>query len=224
MGRSPRPRPQRLATKLLEIRTQLGLTKESMLERLGYQQSPLHPHDISEFENGRREPPLPLLLRYARLSGIALEMLADDALDLPEFLPSQAQIPATSAQRSTLLNWNEPDGAAQLRLRAGQCPYCGAGNRQVKAGLNPTGSQRYLCRVCGRYYTPQAKPNSYPLKVRRQAIELYQQKGWGFSRIGKRLGVNPRTVANWIYAYYGRVAIENEKKTSGDAHPIYAQG
>ncbi len=84
MGRSQRPRPIRLAAKLLQIRAHLGLTQQQMLERLSYRQSPLVVGHISQFEQGKREPPLPLLLRYARVAGIDLEVLADDDLDLPE--------------------------------------------------------------------------------------------------------------------------------------------
>jgi hypothetical protein len=47
---------------------------------------------ISEYETGRGEPPLPILLRYARLAGICVERLIDDELDLPE-LPSKGHKP-----------------------------------------------------------------------------------------------------------------------------------
>jgi transcriptional regulator with XRE-family HTH domain len=84
MGRSQRPRPIHLAKKLLQIRLSLGLTQQELLERLDYQWSPLFIGHISQFEHSKREPPLPLLLRYARISGVSLEVLVDDELDLPE--------------------------------------------------------------------------------------------------------------------------------------------
>jgi hypothetical protein len=43
---------------------------------------------ISEFELGKNEPPLPVLLQYARVAGICPELLIDDELDLPSRLPS----------------------------------------------------------------------------------------------------------------------------------------
>jgi hypothetical protein len=46
------------------------------------------PGQISEFETGKREPSLPLLLRYARLAGVWMDVLVDDELDLPARLPS----------------------------------------------------------------------------------------------------------------------------------------
>jgi transcriptional regulator with XRE-family HTH domain len=39
---------------------------------------------LSEFESGKREPNLLLLLRYARAANVSVESLIDDKLDLPE--------------------------------------------------------------------------------------------------------------------------------------------
>jgi transcriptional regulator with XRE-family HTH domain len=89
MGRSRRPKPVRLASKLLYIRTQYSLTQEQMLERLNYKKSPLYASQISDFEQGKREPPLLVLLQYARLAGLPMEALVDDEIDLPEQLPSK---------------------------------------------------------------------------------------------------------------------------------------
>jgi transcriptional regulator with XRE-family HTH domain len=83
MGRSHRPRPARLGGKLRQIRASLDLTLEQMIERLDYKDSPLYPTNISGMERGEREPPLLLLLAYARLVEISTDMLIDDAIDLP---------------------------------------------------------------------------------------------------------------------------------------------
>lgn len=84
MGRSHRPRPARLGEKLRQIRVSLDLTLEQMIERLNYKDSPLYPTNISGMERGEREPPLLLLLAYARLIGISTDLLIDDELDLPK--------------------------------------------------------------------------------------------------------------------------------------------
>lgn len=89
MGRSHRPRPARLGEKLRQIRALLGLTLEQMIERLDYKDSPIYPTNISGMERGEREPPLLLLLAYARLIGISTDVLIDDDLDLPKELPSK---------------------------------------------------------------------------------------------------------------------------------------
>ena len=91
MGRSRRPKPARLAAKLLQIRTKLGLTQEEMLERLDYDKSPLYASQISDFETGKREPPLLVLLQYARSARVPMELLVDDEMDLPERMLTRRQ-------------------------------------------------------------------------------------------------------------------------------------
>lgn len=88
MGRSRRPCPVRLAAKLRQIRAGLGLTQEQMFEHLGETKTALYPGHISLYEVGRREPPLPVLLRYARIAGVYVDVLIDDELDLPDKLPT----------------------------------------------------------------------------------------------------------------------------------------
>lgn len=86
MGRSNRQKPERLAAKLYEIRESLGLTQEQMIERLDCKKIPLYPASISEYEKGKREPPLLVLLQYARIAGVHVDVLIDDELDLSERL------------------------------------------------------------------------------------------------------------------------------------------
>jgi transcriptional regulator with XRE-family HTH domain len=88
MGRSPRPKPERLGEKLLAIRQGLGFSQTQMLKSLGLK---IDYSAISNYELGTREPPLPVLLRYARLAGVCLDLLVDDDLDLPVRLPSKAK-------------------------------------------------------------------------------------------------------------------------------------
>jgi hypothetical protein len=44
--------------------------------------------EISDFERGKRVPPLPVLLEYARTAGVYMDVIVDDDLDLPAKLPS----------------------------------------------------------------------------------------------------------------------------------------
>lgn len=90
MGRSPREHPKRLALKLRHIRGDLGFTQEQMSELLKQMKPSIRPGHVSELERGLREPTLPLLLRYARLAGVPMEVLVDDNLDLPDHLPAKA--------------------------------------------------------------------------------------------------------------------------------------
>lgn len=87
MGTARRPRPARLAVKLKEVRVKLGLSQEQMVERLAKAKVALKPGHISEYESGKREPPLPVLLQYARAAEVPLEDLVDDEMDLPKKLP-----------------------------------------------------------------------------------------------------------------------------------------
>ena len=87
MGKRARMRQERLAEKLLQIRLALGLSQSEMLRRLGFEDV-FDYKRISEYELGKSEPPLAVLLRYARVAGICVDALIDDELDLPARLPS----------------------------------------------------------------------------------------------------------------------------------------
>jgi transcriptional regulator with XRE-family HTH domain len=86
MGATARMKPKRLAEKLLQIRNALGLSQTEMLRRLGFDDV-LSYHRISNYELGTGEPPLVVLLQYARLAGVYVDVLIDDDLDLPAKLP-----------------------------------------------------------------------------------------------------------------------------------------
>ena len=90
-SRTTRHYPKRLGEKLLQIRTALGLSQNEMLRRLG---SPagLLGTSISGYERGSREPPLLVLLAYARLAGISTDILIDDNLNLPKCLPANIDL------------------------------------------------------------------------------------------------------------------------------------
>lgn len=89
---SSRPQPARLSAKLCQIRSALGLTQQEMVERLKSQKTNLtvYPGNISRFEQGLREPPLLVLLAYARAAGVSLDVLVDDDLDIPARLSAGA--------------------------------------------------------------------------------------------------------------------------------------
>jgi transcriptional regulator with XRE-family HTH domain len=89
MGRGKRVVPDRLPAKLLAIRELLDLSQVQMFRRLGPLRSRVHPAHISGYEQGIREPPLDVLLQYARVAGVPVEVLIDDELDLPERLLTQ---------------------------------------------------------------------------------------------------------------------------------------
>lgn len=87
MGRGSRKRPARLPGKLRRIRTGLLMSQDEIIVRMGLQ-GEFERTEISAFERGKREPPLPTLLSYARLAGVYMDALVDDELDLPDKLPA----------------------------------------------------------------------------------------------------------------------------------------
>ena len=80
MGHS-RPRPKHLAKKLLQIRRSLGVSQGELVRQLGVQALIEHT-TISKYELNKNEPPLSILLAYARLAGIPVERIIDDELEL----------------------------------------------------------------------------------------------------------------------------------------------
>ena len=92
MGRGPRIRPARLADKLLKIRNDLGLSQSELIKAIGFAGALVN-QSVSGYELGKREPPLPVLLAYARLAGVYADALIDDEIDLPEKLPASPKSP-----------------------------------------------------------------------------------------------------------------------------------
>jgi len=85
MGNARR-RPQRLAEKLLHVRTALGLSQSELWRRLGVEEE-IPFKRVSDFELDKAEPTLMTLMQYARVAGVPTEVLIDDDLDLPDKLP-----------------------------------------------------------------------------------------------------------------------------------------
>jgi len=81
MGSAKRWKPAKLAAKLLEIRESLHLSQGGMVKALNVGNK-ANGKDISAFELGKREPPLPILLRYAQLAGVSVNDLIDDDVSL----------------------------------------------------------------------------------------------------------------------------------------------
>ncbi len=81
MGRAKRWRLKRLPEKLLQIRESLGLSQRELVKKLGLQQT-IYQSNISSYEIGDREPPLPVILAYAKIAGISTDTLIDDLVDI----------------------------------------------------------------------------------------------------------------------------------------------
>ncbi|HEV7891727.1 MAG TPA: hypothetical protein VGP08_13885 [Pyrinomonadaceae bacterium] len=88
MGKRARPKPKRLAEKLFRIREALGVSQGEIFRRLDVEEFS-EVKRISDYETDKSEPPLPVLLQYARIAGVCVDMLIDDELDLPAKLPAK---------------------------------------------------------------------------------------------------------------------------------------
>ena len=71
----------------MRIRTTLGLSQNGMVRRLGLEGEIVR-ETISGYELGTIEPPLPMLLAYARAANVYVDALIDDEVELPARLPS----------------------------------------------------------------------------------------------------------------------------------------
>ena len=91
MGWGRRTIPALMPKKLEKIRLRLGFNLEEMINQLdktlnsfGYSNIKIFRSHILEFEKGNREPQIPVLLAYARIGNVSVDVLIDDNIDLPD--------------------------------------------------------------------------------------------------------------------------------------------
>ena len=77
-----RAMPKKLGKKLLQIRMNLGMSQREIVKALKYHDTPLRASQISQYEQGQREPTMMLVLAYARLAKASVESLIDDKMKL----------------------------------------------------------------------------------------------------------------------------------------------
>jgi transposase-like protein len=77
------------------------------------------------------------------------------------------------------------------------CPICQMDHYVIKSGLNRTGSHRYRCQGCKRYFTPKPKLQGYDQSTKKKALKLYR-KGVSLRAIGRSLDIHHQTISNWV--------------------------
>jgi hypothetical protein len=83
MARARKHVPARLGEKLKQIREHLDVQSYGeMVRRLNLPDLKLYRASILEYESNKRTPPLLVLLRYSELSGISINDMVDDRVDL----------------------------------------------------------------------------------------------------------------------------------------------
>ena len=78
-----------------------------------------------------------------------------------------------------------------------KCDTCG--HRLVKNGLNPSGSQKYLCKRCKRVTTPHPTPVGASTETKQRAINLVLD-GSSFRSAARQVGVTHVIVMAWVKA------------------------
>lgn len=88
----PRNRPKLLPAKLLAIREFLNVAQAEMASKLEFEilshsrrQYQIESARISEYEKGKREPNLFVMIAYARLGHIHMESVVDDDVIIDKF-------------------------------------------------------------------------------------------------------------------------------------------
>src|SRR5258708_28070591 len=77
------------------------------------------------------------------------------------------------------------------------CPQCQQTAGVLKSGKNRSGSQRFRCRVCQLYFTPQPSIREPDQARKAEALALAEQ-GKSNRHIARQLGVHHQTVGTWI--------------------------
>ena len=78
-----RPRPKRLAEKLLQIREALGLSQKEMAKQLGKRAGvKITYKNVSKYERDRSVPYIEVVLAYSRLANVLMNEIVDDDLEL----------------------------------------------------------------------------------------------------------------------------------------------
>lgn len=92
-------KPHRLPEKLLRIRQELNLSQTQIAHLVAPKDVFFARSRISQIETGRRDPSFVVLLGYARLAAVQVEVLIDDSLDLPDPLPGRNLLSASPLRR-----------------------------------------------------------------------------------------------------------------------------
>jgi transcriptional regulator with XRE-family HTH domain len=106
MASGVRRKPERLAAKLKEIRLALGLSQGGMVKLLGLA-AYMGRERISAFEKEGpegREPDLMTLKAYANVTGVSVDDLIDDDVDLPKDLVARARTQGPKGRPPAMAN------------------------------------------------------------------------------------------------------------------------
>ena len=81
-----------------------------------------------------------------------------------------------------------------------KCKACNDETNQIKAGKTKAGTQKYKCKICGKYYTQESKKRGHSEETKNQAIKLYLEGNSGRA-VGRILGIGKNMCLFWIRKY-----------------------
>lgn len=119
-------KPANLAQKLRQLRQGLGLSQSEMVRCLDPEEIMQYGR-ISEYERGKREPSLWVLLAYARAACIHLECLVDDEIKLPATLPGSVIYPQRSHNQRLSMVGRRSWGGPESHVEIGDTESCSGG-------------------------------------------------------------------------------------------------
>jgi len=99
------------------------------------------------------------------------------------------------------------------------CPRCGAITKQNKHTKTSCGSQRYLCRICGKAYTPEPLKHAYTEEERTQAIKMYFECKSGRA-VGRLLNMSRSNALRWINRRADEIPPPNPETAANTAEPV----
>lgn len=98
------------------------------------------------------------------------------------------------------------------------CPRCGATTKQNRHTAHKSGSERFICRVCGKTYTPNPKKSGYSEAERTTAIKTYYECKSGRA-VGRLLGMSRSNAVRWIKERAAELP-EPDPQTAENSEPV----
>lgn len=99
------------------------------------------------------------------------------------------------------------------------CPRCGATAKQHRHTANKSGSERYICRNCGKTYTPTPRKYIYTEAERVVAIRTYYECKSGRA-VGRLLGMARSNAVRWIKERAAELPLANPQEAENTSERV----
>ena len=84
------------------------------------------------------------------------------------------------------------------------CIYCKCKKCVIKKGKTKAGSQRYICKNCGKTFILKSKGRNYDEEFKKEAMRLYFE-GNSSRAVARLLKIGINTCIRWIKAYANKI-------------------